>query len=73
MSDELNPTENRISRLEELVAHQALTIDELSDQLAEQWKIIDALRNKHELLINRFAALEEQTFDAPADARPPHY
>lgn len=73
MSEDLNPLENRIAHLEELAAHQALTIDELSDQLTEQWKIIDALRNKHELLINRFTALEEQSFDAPADTRPPHY
>lgn len=63
----------RIAKLEEHVAHQALTIEELSQQLAEQWKIVEKLQNRQEKLIERFLALETQTADAPPVTRPPHY
>ena len=62
--DERN--EDRIAVLEEHVAHQARTIEDLSDQLAEQWKTV-------EQLTERFLSLEEQALDAPAITRPPHY
>lgn len=69
MSDE----ENRVTRLEELVAYQAKTIDELSEQLTEQWKIVEQTRAKLDRLTERFVNLEEQSVDAPANTRPPHY
>lgn len=69
MSDQ----DERIMRLEEMLAHQTRVIDDLSDQLAEQWKVVEQTRAKLERLAERFSNLEEQSLDAPAITRPPHY
>ncbi|NLR99444.1 hypothetical protein HGP17_21705 [Rhizobium sp. P38BS-XIX] len=69
MSDE----QSRIIKLEEIVAHQAKTIEELSDQLAEQWKVVEQTRQKLDRLTERFLTLEEQSLNAPAITKPPHY
>jgi len=63
----------RIARLEEHVAHQAQTIEELSDQLAEQWRVVEQVRTKLDRLTERFLVLEEGAGEAPAITRPPHY
>ncbi|MFN7101259.1 MAG: SlyX family protein [Pseudorhizobium sp.] len=65
--------DERIMRLEELAAHQAKVIDELSDQLADQWRIVEQMRAKLDRLTERFQAIEESSLDAPANTRPPHY
>jgi SlyX protein len=69
MSDETS----RLTNLEEIVAHQARTIEELSDQLAEQWKAVEQTRAKLDRLTERFLSLEEQSLEAPAITRPPHF
>ena len=69
MSDE----QSRITKLEETVAHQAKTIEELSDQIAEQWKVVEQARQKLDRLTERFLTLEEQSLEAPAITKPPHY
>jgi SlyX protein len=69
MSDE----QSRITKLEETVAHQVKTIEELSDQIAEQWKVVEQTRQKLDRLTERFLTLEEQSLDAPAITKPPHY
>ena len=63
----------RITQLEETVAHQAKAIEELSEQLTEQWKVVEQTRAKLDRLTERFLSLEEQSLDAPAITRPPHY
>ncbi len=63
----------RIARLEEHIAHQANTIEELSDQIAEQWRVIEQLRSKLDRLTERFLTLEAGSLEAPAITRPPHY
>ncbi|OLP59032.1 hypothetical protein BJF93_03655 [Xaviernesmea oryzae] len=63
----------RIRTLEETVAHQGRTIEELSEQLAEQWKTVEQVRTKLDRLTERFLSLEEQSLEAPAITRPPHY
>ncbi|WP_296084685.1 SlyX family protein [uncultured Agrobacterium sp.] len=65
--------EARIIALEETAAYQAKTIEELSDQLAEQWKVVEQTRAKLDRLTERFLSLEEQSLDAPAITKPPHY
>ncbi|SFA91107.1 SlyX protein [Rhizobium sp. NFR07] len=65
--------ETRLVQLEELAAHQAKVIEELSDQLAEQWKVVEQTRAKLDRLTERFLTLEETSLDAPAITRPPHY
>ncbi|WJH41809.1 SlyX family protein [Aliirhizobium terrae] len=65
--------ETRLVQLEELAAHQAKVIEELSDQLAEQWKVVEQTRAKLDRLTERFLTLEESSLDAPAITRPPHY
>jgi SlyX protein len=64
---------NRIDLLEEQIAHQTRTIEDLSEQLVEQWRIVDQIRSKLDRLTERFLSLEETTIDAPAITRPPHY
>lgn len=66
-------SEARITQLEETIAHQAKTIEELSDQLTEQWKVVEQVRAKLDRLTERFLNLEEQSLEAPAVTRPPHY
>ncbi|MFT4078510.1 SlyX family protein [Rhodomicrobium lacus] len=63
----------RLTALEETVAHQARALDEMSDQMARQWRLIDSLKGKLERLTERFQAVEEQTLGAPPITRPPHY
>ncbi|AEG06207.1 MULTISPECIES: SlyX family protein [Sinorhizobium] len=69
----MRDAEERITRLEETVAHQLKTIEELSDQLAEQWKVVEQTRAKLDRLTERFLSLEEQAQDATPVTRPPHY
>ncbi|WP_443749198.1 SlyX family protein [Asticcacaulis solisilvae] len=66
-------SEDRVIALEEMVAHQARTIDELSDQLAEQWKTIDRMRRTLERLSERLIGLEERTGEPTPVTKPPHY
>jgi SlyX protein len=65
--------EQRLVRLEELAAYQTKVIEELSDQLAEQWKVMEQTRAKLDRLTERFLSLEETSLEAPAVTRPPHY
>lgn len=69
----MTETDERIMRLEELAAYQAKVIEELSDQLAEQWKIVEQTRAKLDRLTERFLSMEEASLDAPAITKPPHY
>lgn len=59
--------------LEELSAHQARVIEELSGEVAGQWKVIEEMRRKLDRLTERLLDLEEHALEAPAVTRPPHY
>ncbi|CAD7030029.1 SlyX superfamily protein [Pseudorhizobium endolithicum] len=65
--------DERIMRLEELAAHQTKVIEELSEQLAEQWEVVEQTRAKLDRLTERFLLLEETSLEAPPITRPPHY
>ncbi len=66
-------SEERVAKLEMLAAEQERAIEELSAQIAEQWKTIEALRGKLDRLTERFLALEEQTAPDVPVTKPPHY
>lgn len=65
--------QDRIIDLERIVAEQDHVIGELSGEVAEQWKVIEGLRKKLELLTDRFLVLEEQTAPDIPVTRPPHW
>ena len=73
MEDTTGALPARLTELEELAAHQAHTIDELSAEIASQWQVIDKLQRTLEQLKERFSAIEEASLEAPAITRPPHY
>jgi SlyX protein len=64
---------DRLTRLEILVTEQEKTIEELSGQVAEQWKVIEGMRRKLDALTDRFLVLEEQTAPDIPVTKPPHY
>lgn len=64
---------DRVTALEERAAHQGRVIEELSAQIAEQWKAMDQMRRKLDHLTERLLDIEEQALEAPAVTRPPHY
>jgi SlyX protein len=69
----MSNTDERITRLVETVAHQAKTMFELSVLVAELWLVVEQARATLDRLTERFLTLEEQSLDAPAITKPPHY
>lgn len=68
-------TNDRITRLEEHLAHQNTLVDELNDVVIELRTEIDTLNRRVSLLMQRAAEQEvEGGSGAPlADQRPPHW
>lgn len=66
-------SDDRLTALETRSAEQERTIEELSAQLAEQWKIIERAQKKLDALTERFLALEEQSAPGIESAKPPHW
>jgi SlyX protein len=64
---------DRLTTLEIRAAEQERTIEELSGQLAEQWKTIDRMQKKLAALTERFLALEEQAAPDVPVTKPPHW
>jgi SlyX protein len=64
---------DRIERLEEQVAHQAHTIEELSDQVRSLWTLVEALKRKQKMSGERLTDLEGLLREKPAITKPPHY
>jgi SlyX protein len=69
----MTPLADRTMTLEIRAAEQEKTIEELSGQIAEQWKVIERLQKKVDALSERFLALEEQTAPAIEATKPPHW
>ncbi|MDH6230653.1 SlyX protein [Mesorhizobium soli] len=65
--------DERLTALEIRAAEQEKTIEELSGQIAEQWKVIDRLQRKLDALTDRFLVLEEQTSPGHEATKPPHW
>ncbi|HMM64831.1 MAG: SlyX family protein [Mesorhizobium sp.] len=66
-------TADRLTNLEIRTAEQERTIEELSGQIAEQWKTIDALKRRLDALTERFLTLEEQAAPDVPVTKPPHW
>ena len=64
---------DRTTTLEIRAAEQERTIEELSGQIAEQWKVIEKLQKKIDTLTERFLALEELSAPAIEATKPPHW
>lgn len=64
---------NRLTELEIRIAEQERIIEELSDQLAQQWKHIDDLNHRLSVLTKRFVSLEEQAAPDIPITKPPHW
>ena len=65
--------DDRLTTLEMRAAEQEKTIEELSGQIAEQWKTIEGLRKKLDVLTERFLTLEEQVAPDVPVTKPPHW
>jgi SlyX protein len=66
-------SDERLTKLEVLAAEQERTIEELSGQIAEQWKEVEALRKKLDLLTNRLVEVEANAAPEVPVTRPPHW
>jgi SlyX protein len=64
---------DRVTALEEQLAHQSVTIEELSIALAQQWQQMDKMKSKLDALTKRFLDLEDATGSTPENTKPPHY
>ncbi len=71
--DDTTTDRERVEKLEMQVAFQERTIEELSGQIAEHWKLIDRLTTRLDTLTTRFLAVEEGLLEAPPITKPPHY
>lgn len=80
----MNTLEDKISKLEMLVAHQDRQIVDLSDMTAGQWKEIDVLKTQVKYLVGRLKDMETSSGDdklgdaktvteMAAAEKPPHY
>jgi SlyX protein len=69
----MSTANDRLTTLEMRTAEQEKTIEELSGQIAEQWKTIEGLRRKLDALADRFLVLEEQTAPDVPVTKPPHW
>lgn len=64
---------DRTVDLEIRTAEQERIIEELSAQIADQWKVIERMQKKLDTLAERFVALEEQSAPAHEATKPPHW
>ena len=65
--------DGRVTALERAIAHQARTVEELSDEIRRQGETIDRLEKTLRALAQRFLDLEDNSMGQPENGRPPHY
>ncbi|EJF76264.1 hypothetical protein MCO_01621 [Bartonella sp. DB5-6] len=53
--------ENRLIKLETKLAYQERLIEELSSVVTDQWKNLDEISKKFDILAQRFSNLEERS------------
>lgn len=65
--------QDRITKLEEEVTHLARTNEELSSELAGQWKRMEVIEKKFLHLETRFASVEDSLEQPAENTKPPHW
>ena len=68
--------ENRLNRLEIKSSHQESQINDLSDMVSDQWKLIERLGGILKKADARLESLENNSSDSLTeiqDEKPPHY
>ena len=66
--------EGRLTALESAFATREAEGQDLSDMVAEQWKVLEELRHKMTRIKDRLATLEDSLENASEpDPTPPHY
>lgn len=66
--------EGRLTALESAFARREAEGQDLSDMVAEQWKVLEELRHKMTRIKDRLATLEDPLENASEpDPTPPHY
>lgn len=65
--------DDRLIRLEELAANQYQVIEDLSTQLAKQWKYIERLKTRIDEMTDRFEQLDDHSRAGEANQKPPHW
>ena len=66
--------EGRLTALESAFATREAEGQDLSDMVAEQWKVLEELRHKMTRIKDRMATLEDSLENASEpDPTPPHY
>jgi SlyX protein len=64
----------RIEKLEERAAFQENAIEELSDAVTDQWKLIDAMKRDTQRLTDELKQVEDNSGRGePHEPPPPHY
>lgn len=71
MTEQAQPTA-RLEALESRVAFQDRTIEELNDTITDQWKVIDLLRRRLEVLEEQVRS-GSYIADPSMEPPPPHY
>jgi len=73
MSEKQAEISERVQDLEIMVAHQAQTIEELSEELRRAFETLERMQRSLKSLGHRFDALEEVATPGPENTKPPHY
>ena len=64
---------DRMTEIEERLAHLARSVDDLSDVVARQEREIGTLSRRVDLLMEREVERQAETQVPPADRPPPHW
>ena len=73
MNQNGHEVERRLVDIETALAHLSKVNDELSDIVADQFKRVEALERRVEMLMQREAERESEGIEYVADKRPPHW
>ena len=70
VKDEQN---KQIKKIEELLAHQEVLVQDLSNEIKKQWKFMEGIDKRMEEWEEIFEEINLSSFSAKLDDPPPHY